>query len=180
MGEIKSTLELAMERTRNMVLSDKERQEQALAEFRGHVNGLLQRFRDGVLSQEEFRRELDQLQSGSEPSYAKALMEEAAKRIDPDQDNAWAMNLLEHICGVPVDGLRSILDEYGERMVSAGEGRAARIVENLEGAGISGSAVVPNLSGDGEWLEVHTRLRQDFGRSLKEEFYRLQNLAGSS
>ena len=54
MAEVKSTLELVMERTRHMTLSEEDKREQALAEFKKSLGGLLQKVQDGVLGPEHF------------------------------------------------------------------------------------------------------------------------------
>jgi len=46
MAEVKSTLELVMERTRHLTLTEDEKREQAVAEFKGSLGGLLQKVQD--------------------------------------------------------------------------------------------------------------------------------------
>ena len=46
MGEIKSTLDLVMDKTRHLTLSDEEKQEQKEKEFRKKLKGPAQKFQD--------------------------------------------------------------------------------------------------------------------------------------
>lgn len=55
MAEIKSTLELVMERTRNLSMSDEDKLEQAAKEFKDAVNRLCLKYLDGHIDIESFR-----------------------------------------------------------------------------------------------------------------------------
>lgn len=46
MGEIKSTLDLVMDKTRHLTLSDEEKQEQKEKEFKKNLKGPAQKFQD--------------------------------------------------------------------------------------------------------------------------------------
>ncbi len=61
MGEIKSTLDLVMEKTRHLTLSQKEKEEQKQIEVNKRLKGLLQKYQDNILRKEQLRQELDSL-----------------------------------------------------------------------------------------------------------------------
>ena len=61
MGEIKSTLDLVMEKTKHLSLSDEEKQNQKNSEIEKRVNGLLQKCRDQILSTDELQKEYARL-----------------------------------------------------------------------------------------------------------------------
>ena len=52
MAEIKSTLDLVMEKTKNLSLSSEERQAQKNQEIESRIRGLLQKFKDRALNSE--------------------------------------------------------------------------------------------------------------------------------
>ena len=54
MAEIKSTLDLVMEKTRNLSLSSEERAEQKSKEIRSQIRGLIQKFQDQIISSDRF------------------------------------------------------------------------------------------------------------------------------
>lgn len=62
MAEIKSTLDLVMEKTKNLNLSSEEINEQTDKEIQGKLNGLLQKYKDGFLVREKLERELATIQ----------------------------------------------------------------------------------------------------------------------
>ncbi len=112
MAEVKSTLELVMERTRHLTLTEDEKREQAVAEFKGSLGGLLQKVQDGIISPERFRADLRTLEEGSRLSGSAMLIEELSPRLDLDGDNAWALNLIHDVFGVKTDELTAIFREY--------------------------------------------------------------------
>ena len=57
MAEIKSTLDLVMEKTKNLSLSSEERQAQKSKEIESRIRGLLQKFKDQALSADKFKSE---------------------------------------------------------------------------------------------------------------------------
>ena len=61
MAEIKSTLDLVMEKTKNLSLSSEERQAQKSKEIESRLRGLLQKFKDQALSADKFKSEYQKL-----------------------------------------------------------------------------------------------------------------------
>ena len=59
MGEIKSTLDLVMEKTRHLTLSQEEKEEQKHIEVDKRLKGLLQKYQDNLLKKEQLEKELD-------------------------------------------------------------------------------------------------------------------------
>jgi len=65
MGEIKSTLELAMERTKKFAISDKEREEMRQKEVLQKAASLFHRYRNGLLSLHEILKQIDKMEKGT-------------------------------------------------------------------------------------------------------------------
>ncbi|MGV8074515.1 MAG: hypothetical protein AB2L11_08170 [Syntrophobacteraceae bacterium] len=175
MGEIKSTLELVMERTRNLTLSEDERREQMISEFRKNINGLLQRFQDGVLPLRDFTIDFQRLQEPSKLSAKETLLEEIAKRLDPDRNNEQMLLLLSEYCGAKAMGIETVLSEYASKIKTGAEQTAAKLKEELSSKqGIYGSAVVPNLEADADWASEKQHMRNFFHKKLSAEIKALK------
>ena len=54
MAEIKSTLDLVMEKTKNLSLSSEEKQTQRNKEIEGRIRGLLQKYQDQLITLDQF------------------------------------------------------------------------------------------------------------------------------
>lgn len=175
MAEVKSTLELVMERTRHLTLTEEDRREQALAEFNRSLSGLLQKVQDGVLSLERFKADLRALQESSHRSGTTIILEEFSSRMDLDGDNTWVLNLLAGAFGVNTEELAALFREYRQALESLVQNRTGEFRKNLlERHGIRGSAVIPNCDADPEWATGREHLRERFKPVLRQAVARLK------
>jgi hypothetical protein len=180
MAEIKSTLELVMERTRHLKLTEEEKLEQAMAEFRKGLSGLIQRCRDGALTADRFREDLHQLQANMQVTDRDIPLDEITKRLELDGDNEWAFNLLAEAFGIDPSGSTAVYEEYREAVAGAALDRADEIRKELgEKQGVFGTAVVPNLKADREWAMTQQRLRERFEPILANELANLRRALNS-
>jgi hypothetical protein len=169
-GEIKSTLELVMERTRNMTLSQEEKEAQSTREFKDSLSGLLLKFQSGILNLGQFEKELDHLRERSGVRGREILLEELAGRIDPDQDIGWILSLLTDICRVNTSKIESAVKGLHDALNSEASERKKTLRDQLSRErGISGSAVNPNLNFDEEWGVRQESIREEFKRSIEQE-----------
>ena len=63
MGEIKSTLDLVLEKTKHLSQSSEEKQAQIQKDIENRVNGILQKYLDGLFSLEQLQRDYDALKA---------------------------------------------------------------------------------------------------------------------
>lgn len=145
MGEIKSAIELAMERTRNMSLSEEEKVRLHKDEFEKLLQGALQRYSDEVISIDDFRERISQLQSDEHINDNQLVIKSVLKRIDPDGENERWLSLLSVLAPVLSDSLQKIISEYSEQHSQLLQDVRKQMLEQLaQRQGITGSAVVPN------------------------------------
>ncbi|MFZ2446508.1 MAG: hypothetical protein WAW37_09125 [Syntrophobacteraceae bacterium] len=173
MAEIKSTLDLVMERTRNLTMSEEDRREQAAAEFRAGVNRILQRYLEAGLDAGRFQEDLRRLEKDFPESGAKAAVAEIAKRIDPALDNRPLLVLLREGCEKDVSRIEGLLKKYIETADLMATSASERILERLRKEGISGSAVVPNTAADNELAGMREEMLEQFRTALAAEIDRL-------
>ncbi|MBN2687991.1 MAG: hypothetical protein JXR85_07410 [Deltaproteobacteria bacterium] len=152
MAEIKSTLDLMLEKTRHMTLSDEEKKELLLKEINGKIKGWIQKFRDRRLTAEEIRTELNRArQDYASAEVIKLFKKSLIRSIEPDGDNAPAFDLLERVLGEDTSRMSLLLDTFNREMEQEKKRIADQRGRQLSEQGISGSAVVPNHVKDGEW-----------------------------
>ncbi len=146
MAEIKSTLELVMERTRNLSMSEADKLEQAAKEFKEAVNRLCLKYLEGQIGLDRFEQEFSRLDGG--PCAKADAAAEIARRIDPTVDNGPLLRLIEDGLDGDISGFETILGDF-HRKAQAEDARAVRQVSaGLLERGILGTAVVPNLETD--------------------------------
>lgn len=171
MGEIKSTLDLVMERTRHLTLSEEEKADQQRTEFLGLMEGLVQKVVSGALSADGARDELASLQDRLGQTDSALVLEAVLGKLDPEAgDVTPRLELAHRLVGVNTDGLKSVLDRYEtEKESAAASVRAALEKELVSNRRIGGTAVAVNLAASPAWTAEAERLRRKYVEALAEE-----------
>ena len=169
MGEIKSTLDLVLEKTKNLNLSDKEKRDQKDKELESRLRGLLQKYEDQRVTLDRFESEYEALRTeyNITESHNLALLNVVCARIELGRDNQALLDLLSRFTGLETRGIRSVLEEYNEATGASVEERSQNVKGKLAKTHfISGSAVVPNLETDQAWREEAAEIRAAFAEAL--------------
>lgn len=167
MAEIKSTLELVMERTRNLSMSDEDKRDQAVKEFRNAVNGLALKYIEGKIDLAGFKTEFSSLEGGASAGAEAAA--EIAGRIDPVSDNGPLLDLIKKGLGFDIAGIEAVLSDFGRAADDEEAASAQRVMITLLQAGISGSAVIPNPARDKGLTGRLDKLLDSSRKALDEE-----------
>ena len=145
MGDIKSTLDLVMERTRHLSLSAEEKEAQRRADVEKRLQGLLQQFADESRPAEDVMDRIAALQEEMQVTDPALPAEAVLRRVDPDGENGPLLDLLERLAPERCAALKTLLAEHRkhqtERLQAAGTTLQAMLARDH---GITGSAVVPN------------------------------------
>lgn len=170
MGEIKSTLDLVMEKTKNLSLSTEEREKQKEIEIEKKIRGLLQRLQDQRLSKDQLNSDYERLKKENNLSNNIILMNEIFNRLDLDKHNQELLALLKDLCGANTEEIESVLNDYQDAINAAASYRMIELREDLaQKHYISGSAVVPNLDADEIWQTEARDIRTKFEQKLDGE-----------
>jgi hypothetical protein len=169
MGEIKSTLDLVMEKTKNLSLSDEERQGQKNKEIESRIRGLLQKFNDQALNAANLKSEYQKLKKDYDLSANVPLIKEICRQIELGEDNHAWFELLACFKVADIEGVSSVLNEFDEVIDAAARERSKILKDKLaEKHFISGPAVVPNLEADKAWREQAGEIRAKFEPLLNQ------------
>ena len=164
MAEIKSTLDLVMEKTRHMTLSADEKREQNLMEAKKVFKGLLQKYQDDLLPLDRLKEQVNRLQNTSSKEIG-WMRSELLDLIDLDRDNTPWLTVVKEIFGFDTIALEADIKEYRQALSTAEEQRKIDVKQRLmQEYNISGSAVMPNIEADAHWkvekAEIQTRFRE--------------------
>ena len=169
MGEIKSTLDLVMEKTKHLSLSSEEKQKQEKAEVEKRINGLLQKYQDQALSTEDLNTEFEKLKKEFSLADDTILVDQILKGLDLQQDNHQLLALLNIYCSQDLQAIESVLNEFQDELNATASYRMVQLREDLAQMHfISGSAVVPNLQADATWQAEDGEIRSKFKAKLQE------------
>ena len=170
MGEIKSTLDLVMEKTRHLTLSQEEKDSQKKAEAHKRLKGLVQKYQDNLLRKDRLEKELNILKKTFDMNIDQILLNLILSSLEPGRHYKMYLELLNEIYGLNVSGLEKIFQDFKGAVKSATEERVREIEADLaKKRFISGTAVVPNLERDREWLSMLGDIKGRFDQILARE-----------
>jgi hypothetical protein len=160
MAEIKSTLDIIMEKTRGLTMTEEEKAAMHDKKLAENSRGLVRKYLDGTISMERFKEEWGDL--AKEQENARVILTRICmESTDPEADNGPLLAVLHQVAGADTGVVGEALEraraDLEERRAEARE----RIRTALAGRGISGSAILPNLDADSQWKEVSSRVRQE-------------------
>ena len=180
MGEIKSTLELAMERTKRLAISNEEKAEIKQKEIIQKATGLFNRYMEGHFPVNEILREIERMEEKAAIAVKESLL---SQWIDALSLNGEGERLLKGIESLKYQGIEDVrqkllhlLSQYQREKEKVKQEVRIQATEALRREGIYGSAVEPNI-GEGEFLKSKLEeLEHAYGVRLKEIKERLRAL----
>ncbi len=168
MGEIKSTLDIIMEKTKGLTMSEEEKEAFQQKETEGKVRGFLQRHIDGVIDLERLKTELSGLGESVQASARELLKQECLGRIELGVDNARLLQVLQEVLEFQTSRIEKSLSDYGHELRKRRKKREQELLKGLKKRGISGSAVIPNVEADAEWKNDVLKAKEEFRARLPE------------
>ncbi len=152
MGEIKSTLEIIMEKSKGFTMTEEEKAAFQEKEVQGKVKGLFVKFMDNWLDLVALKNEIDTFDQKHRETAMHALIMECLHCLDPERDNAPILDVLEKVANLDIAVVNRGLTECQERLAHERSEQERSLAKSLEEQGISGTAVIPNTSADVSWV----------------------------
>jgi hypothetical protein len=168
MAEIKSTLDIIMEKAKKFSVTEEEKQGFKRQELEGKIKGLVQKTLDGVLDFERFQVEVVGLQAKEGGLIDQILKEEVVARIEPVANSEALLRILEYIAGPSSAAVGKVLGDFENKAEKQKESRQKALIEDFKKKGISGSAVLPNLDADAEWLRIRSEMKTQLQEAITE------------
>ena len=172
MAEIKSTLELAMERIGKMSISKEEKEEIRRKEIVQKATSLFNRYVEGTLSNHEMTREIERMETGGTAAIRESVLSRLMDALSLDEGREKILEGIKFLTGKNVDDVKQTLEslylEYEKEKEEVREEIRTRIEETLRRDGIYGSAVVPPVEGSDRWKERMAMLQHAFREKVEE------------
>ena len=170
MGEIKSTLDIVMEKTKHLSLSEEEKEAQKKEAVRKSVKGLIQKYRDRIITIKQLEDEWNDLEKENQLSDRQILVDEIMDQLHLNADNSLLMTSLKEICGQDTGPLESVLEDYINKKTEVVQTRRKAIQKEIAARyRISGSAVAPNLETDSDWAEAMKVFENNYQEKFEAE-----------
>jgi hypothetical protein len=167
MAEIKSTIDLIMERTKNLSASPEELEAYQRREREKHIRGLVQRLLDYNLTLDNVKDELAKERKNGPATDVTAVLKEALTgHVDPETDNERLFRIVNELVGTPEDRLRETLRACQAELFARQTALMDRQKQELESKGIAGSALLPNLEAEPQWTSRREEIRAACARRV--------------
>lgn len=167
MAEIRSTLDIIMEKAKEVDVTEEDKVAFKKQELEGKIRGFLQKFQDQILSEDRLMDELKAIGMQEETMVREIFMDDCLSRLDPETDNSRLLGLMKKATGLDTVPFSKALTRYRDQRNQERDRCLTVLTERLGKMGISGSAVVPNLEADALWLNVRAKMKQDFMQNLQ-------------
>jgi hypothetical protein len=168
MSEIKSTLDLVLEKTRHLKLSEEEKSRSRRETAMKNLRAVFQRYQDGLIPLPRLLEELERLKAGMDRTDERLILNEALERIRLNADNTAMLAYLQTASPSAVQQIKQVLADYAQNLEMKEAERTDRLLGELEAEhGITGSAVAPNLQNDAKWKQLQADVRTEYERRLE-------------
>ena len=164
MAEIKSTLELVLEKTKHLSLSAEEKAEMQLQDFLKKFTGYVERILDCTLSAEKLLEEIETQPQGLRDQARKKVALHLSHALDLSPRSDPLVSVLELLAEPDWSTLlaefKNCRSSYRESRNVAWKQAQNRALASLAAGGIRGSAVAAKLEGTPSWEAEDRQLRQ--------------------
>ena len=166
MGEIKSTLDIIMEKTEGMTMSDEERKEMKKKELSDRARGLIRKFIDGILTYEDLKEKLSRNNEGEKELMLCAVAESLFSMLVPGENNDPILRVLDIFKEIDVRYVEEILLEAEQKIEKEKNIYRDNMRRELRDRGISGTAVIPNPNAETKWIQRVESINKEFREKL--------------
>lgn len=179
MAEIKSSIELAMERTKGLVFTEEEKRQLEEERERRIAQALILQYLRGEMS----LRELERKRKEATPTGRRALDKVFVESLEMEAEalpkvleaiESWLGKTNRHV----VQKVKDLTVQWGQAVQKRKKRIKAELREDLAKRGVQGSAVEPNVEASLAWERALKELQEEFSdkvSSLREQL--LQALA---
>ncbi|MFH1243741.1 MAG: hypothetical protein V1689_15485 [Pseudomonadota bacterium] len=166
MGEIRSTLDIILEKTKGLTMTESEKEQFRRTEVEGKVRGYVQKFLDGAMNLEGVKREIASLGPMQHDLAREALVKECLDRMELEGENQKLLDALEYLTDADTRPLKEIVNRFLKEIEKQRKVREQVMGKTLDNAGIRGSAVIPNILADPEWARYLSETREELRQEL--------------
>ncbi|MBN2061980.1 MAG: hypothetical protein JW882_16345 [Deltaproteobacteria bacterium] len=167
MGEIKSTLDIIMEKTKGMTMSDEEKRDLRQKELTDRIKGLIQKFLDGIITYEKLKEEIRPDPEGEKDVTLKAVTDALFPMLVPGEDNYPLLQVLRIFNEIDIKSIEKKIMESERKIEDEKSIYNHKLEKKIKEKGISGTAVIPNLNADKEWVQRAELIKKDFREKLE-------------
>ncbi len=164
MAEIKSTLDLVMEKTKHLILSDREREAMERREHLARTAGLVQQTLDGALLPEKIPERCAQIPERFRSPFTISLTAKLLEKVDFSDAGKRCVAALKALSDARMAprmaDLERLLAEHAQKRAKLTASRQDPFLAELAARGISGDAIVLRSDRNPAWEREKRRLQK--------------------
>jgi len=169
MAEIKSAIELAMERTKHLIMEKEEKEVFAAQEVESRLKALLRRYMEDMIDKEKVAEEYA-LIKGDESHKKSVVISFFMEQFNFRENDKKLINLFD-IAKIDLphairDEIETIQKKFQEEMEKRREVMSERVASRLKTMGIEGDGITPNLEAWSDWEKEVKALEEVFRGQL--------------
>ena len=172
MGEIKSSIELAMERTKKFAISEKEKEEIKQKEVLQKATSFFHRYREGHLPLNNILKEIEKMEKKTAITVKKLLLSQWIDALSLENEDERIFKGIESLKGRSIDEVKqkfhSLLSQYLSEKEKVKEKVKVQFTEALRKEGIYGNALEPQIEGGELWKKENEKLDHSYKIKLEE------------
>ena len=170
MAEIKSTLELVLEKTRNLKFSSEEKRALQNEEAQKAFSGLLQKYLDQQLKIDALQQGVADLKHKFNLDDRQVLRKVIVDKLDLHTLNGPLLFLLDKVFSCDTKALSMLSKEHRREITTLADNRRRQLEADIKARyEVWGQAVSPNLEADTQWMADAAALNEGFARKLEKE-----------
>lgn len=174
MSEIKSTLDLIMEKTRHLSMNEEEKSSLKQKELSRKVRGMALTFLQGEKNVKVFVQEMNALPSEQQQEAHRLCLDCFLERLTPFGNNARILTGVENLLG-RTEGerweavVREMKKNIQEKQTGLLEKAEIEALQFLASRGLQGPALLPVIKESRFWKEEEEKLVEAFQKSVQRE-----------
>jgi hypothetical protein len=166
MAEIRSTLDLVLERTKNLTMTEEEKSSLQKKELEGRIKGWVRKYRDGLMNLNAVKTRMSAIPEKERKASRDILKNLVLENLPAQGEDLKILDLLERILEESREPYLAAVEHFQKTLAVERSRRLEVLKAGLAERGISGSAVTPNPDRDASWEIVHQKVLAEFRRAL--------------
>ena len=180
MGEIKSTLDIALERIKKIEITEKEREEIKHKEISQKALSLANRYIEDALSLHEIQKEIEKIDDHTRKILKEIILSrwiEGLSLQSNDEKLITGIELLkERQLNEIKDEFQMTVKQFEKEKEKIREKLKTKLIDSLRKEGFEGSAILVDVDSSDLWKEENVKLNQSYEKKLKMIKEKLKSL----
>lgn len=173
MGEIKSSIEIAMEKTKGFSLSPEEKKQILMKELQRKAEVMVKRYCEDTLTLKDFEMELKKHPPETNNTFLSLVFKKLLDEIHLTRENQKILDAIslfknEQISSSILDKITFLEKKYKKILEEGFQIIESSLWKKIKDLGIQGDAVIPAIVESRDWQEYLKEKEQEFKKELHQ------------